>query len=256
MSISGLPNGAFRNGTALAWDGNNYMYALGGARYSDADRRVFYRYTISNDSWIQLADTPGPQGPGDAMTWSGYDGYIYAIIGSNQHGTMFARYNPQNNSWEPRTSPPAGTDDGCSLVWTGGTYLYALRGEYYESSPLRDFWRYDIVNDSWSSMEDIPEAGGVGDGGSLLWVGNWLPTQSDYIYALSGNDYLETPGNNYYRYSISGHSWGQLADIPYPIGYYNGNRLGFAAGKIHYWQGTTSGYTGGGKKFCMYEFPT
>jgi len=32
--------------------------------------------------------------------------------------------------------------------------------------------------------------------------------------------------------------------------------LGFAAGNIHYWQGTTSAYYGGGKKFCMYEFPT
>lgn len=255
LSVSGLPTGVFRNGTALAWNQSNYIYALCGARYEDSNRRLFYRYTISTNRWTQLANTPGPQGAGDAMTWSGYDGYIYAIIGSNRHGTIFARYNPGNNSWEPRASPPAGTDDGCSLVWTGGTYLYALRGEYLETSPIRDFWRYDIVNNSWTPKAQIPATGGVGDGGSLIWVGNWLPSQSNYIYALAGGDCWESPGNDYYRYSISSNSWQQLADIPYPITYYNGNRLGFASNHIYYWQGTTSGYTGGGKKFCMYEFP-
>jgi hypothetical protein len=255
MSVTGLPTGAFRNGTALAWDNGDYIYALCGARYSDADRRLFFRYTISTDSWTQLENTPGPQGAGDAITWSGYDGYIYAILGSSSHGTIFARYDPANNTWETRASPPAGTDDGCSLVWTGGAYLYALRGEYLETVPLRDFWRYDIVNDTWTTMADIPEAGGVGDGGSLIWVGNWLPEHGDYIYALGGGSCWEDPGDNYYRYSISSDSWEQLASIPYPITDYNGPRLGFAAGNIYYWQGTPSDYPGGGKRFCMYEFP-
>jgi len=256
LSVSGLPTGAFRNGTAICWDSGNYVYALCGARYEDADRRLFYRYTISTDSWTQLANTPGPQGAGDAITWSGYDSYVYSIIGSNTHGTVFARYNPSSGLWETRASPPGGTDDGCSLVWTGGTYLYALRGEYLETTPLRDFWRYDIVNNSWSSMADIPEPEGVGDGGSLLWPGNWLSAQSNYIYALSGGDpYPEQPGYHFYRYSISNNSWQQLADIPYGITDYNGGRLGFAAGHIYYWQGMSASYPGGGKKFCMYEFP-
>jgi len=79
-------------------------------------------------------------------------------------------------------------EDGASLVWTGGDYLYALSGEYLETTPVQDFWRYDIVSDSWTTMAPIPENGGVGDGGSLLWVGNWLPAHADYIYALGGGD--------------------------------------------------------------------
>ncbi len=256
MSITGLPTGAFRNGTALEWDNSDYIYALGGARYSDADRRLFFRYSISDDNWTQMVDTPGPQGAGDAITWSGYDGYIYAILGSSGHGTVFARYDATNNTWENKTSPPADTDDGASLAWTGGAYLYALRGEYIETEPLRDFWRYDIVNDNWATMENIPEEGGVGDGGSMIWVGNWLPEHSDYIYGLGGGSCWEDAGENYYRYSISNDSWEKLADIPYPIGYYVGNRLGFANDHIYYWQGTPSAYPGGGKKFSMYEFPT
>ena len=254
VSVQGLPAGVFRNGTALAWDGDDAIYALTGARYSDADRRDFYRYTVSTDSWTRLADTPGAQGAGDAVTWSGYDGYTYAILGSSGHGTLFARYDPSGNTWASLAFPPAGTDDGCSLVWAGGTDLYALRGEYDETNPIRDFWRYDMIGGAWSSRADSPETGGVGDGASLVWVGGWLPGQSDYLYALGGGSCWEDPGYGYYRYSVSGDTWESLADIPYPVGDYNGNRLGFAAGHIHYWQGTPAGYTGGGDRFGLYEF--
>ena len=255
MSVAGLPTGAFRSGTALAWDNSDYIYALAGARYSDSNRRLFFRYSISGDSWTQMADTPGPQGAGDAITWSGHDGYVYALIGSGVHGTTFARYNPASNNWEARTSPPAGVEDGASLVWTGGDYLYALRGEYLETTPVQDFWRYDIVSDSWTTMTPIPENGGVSDGGSLLWVGNWLPAHADYIYALGGGDCWENPGDGFYRYIISADTWERLTSIPYPVGYYVGNRLGFADGHIYYWQGNPSEFYGGGRKFCVFEFP-
>ncbi|MEM2619168.1 MAG: hypothetical protein QW356_06765 [Candidatus Hadarchaeales archaeon] len=182
-----LPAGTFRNGTCLAWDGGSYLYALAGARYDDTDRRIFLRYSISGNTWEYLENTPGPQGAGDALCWSGYDNRVYAVLGSKEHGTVFARYDPSTSSWELKTSPPGGTDDGCSLAWAGGRYLYALRGEYYESSPLRDFWRYDMETDTWTSLSPIPDPGGVGDGGSLLWV----PDQPDYLYALGGGSFDE-----------------------------------------------------------------
>lgn len=101
MNVSGLPIGAFRNGAALAWDHGNYIYALLGARYSveDDERCLFYRYGIINESWEQLADTPHAQGAGNALTWSGHDNQIYALLGSNGHSTAFACYNASNGSW-------------------------------------------------------------------------------------------------------------------------------------------------------------
>lgn len=80
VSISGLPTGAFRNGAALAWDSDDYIYALLGARYKaeDDERSLFYRYSITNESWERRTDSPHAQGAGDAITWSGYDGYIYS----------------------------------------------------------------------------------------------------------------------------------------------------------------------------------
>jgi len=49
MNTSGLTTGAFRNGAALAWDYSDYIYSLMGARYSDTNRRLLYRYSISKE---------------------------------------------------------------------------------------------------------------------------------------------------------------------------------------------------------------
>ncbi len=252
MNVAGLDPGTFRNGTALAWDHGDTIYALAGARYSDPNRRVFLSYDIPGDSWTTLETTPGPQGAGDAMTWSGYDGYLYAIMGSNSHGTVFARYDPDAGSWALRQPPPQDTDDGCSLVWTGDAYLYAFQGELIEDQPSRIFWRYDMESDTWLQMADVPDVGGVSDGGSLLWIGHCQPWQSDYIYALGGGSYAEESGDGFYRYTISTDTWEELANILYPIGYYVGSRLGFAEESIYCWQGSSRSYPGGGTKFCSY----
>ena len=254
MNTSGLPIGAFRNGAALTWDYDDYIYALLGGKYSDSNRTLFYCYDISNDNWEQLIDTPHAQGAGDAITWSGYDNQIYAILGSKEHGTSFASYNLSDNSWNALPLNPnwTTTDDGASLVWAGGEYLYALRGEWQETVPCQDFARYHIPTKTWENMSSIPESEGVGDGGSLLWVNNY----PDYIYALGGNSCLEVPGYNFSRYSISSDSWEDLEPIPCPVGNYVGNRLGFADGNIYYWQGTptTEKWICGGNAFYMFEF--
>jgi uncharacterized membrane protein len=244
----------FKNGTCMAWDNGNYIYVLFGGSYSDTGgkaRHYFYRYNISNNTWENLENTPGSlgQGAGDAITWvpggaiGDNENYIFAIIGQKDAGTNFLRYTISSNTWVSRASPPGRTDDGCSLVWTGGTYLYALRGEYNETSPCYDFWRYDIVNNTWENRAPIPAyphdngSGGVGDGGSLLWIGG---SHSDYIYALSGNQCYPEPiwDNRFYRYTISTNSWERLGDLPKGVGDQNGPRLGFSGDKIYCWRGT------------------
>ena len=259
MNTSGLPTGAFRNGAALAWDNEDYIYALLGARYKaeDDNRSLFYRYSIANDSWGRVADTPHAQGAGDAITWSDYDGYIYAIAGNKDRKSMFAYYNVSDGSWNELPFNPnwTSTDDGASLVWTGGEYLYALRGEWQEGNPNQDFARFHIPTKTWENLSPIPESEGVGDGASLLWIGSWLSEYKDYIFALGGGSCLEDPGYNFYGYSISSNNWEQLEPIPCPIGYYVGNRLGLANGNIYYWQGTPTKekWVCGGDAFYMFE---
>jgi hypothetical protein len=171
-------NDTFKTGTALAWDSSNCIYAFYGTATPDS-RRWFYRYNISSNSWEPLANTTTDQGEGNTITWVGVDNCIYATIGGEQRPTYFVRYDPSTNSWtDGPADPPAGMGDGASLVWTGGNLLYALRGEYSESSPLYDFWRYNLTDDTWTAMANVPATprdggiGGVGDGGvtSLCWA--------------------------------------------------------------------------------------
>lgn len=188
MNTSGLPSGAFRNGMSMAWDRDDHIYALFGGRYSDSNRTLFYRYSITNDVWEQLTDTPHAQGAGDAITWSEHDDQVYALIGSNKHKTKFARYS--YDLWELLNFSDSNwtcTDDGASLASVGG-YLYALRGEYDEHDPNGNFARYHIPTAKWEDMRPIPEGNGsgVGDGGSLLYIGDWMSEHNDHVFALGG----------------------------------------------------------------------
>jgi hypothetical protein len=200
---------------------------------------------------------------GAATAWSGYDGQIYAISGNKNRKSMFARYDSSINSWNELPFNPnwTSTDDGASLVWTGGEYLYALRGEWLETVPNQDFARFHIPTKSWEDMKPIPESGGVGDGASLLRIGNWLSEYcdyNDYIFALGGGgsgEEGEAPGYNFYHYSISQDEWKESEQIPCPVGNYVGNRLGFADGHIYYWQGALGTWDCDGAAFYMLELP-
>jgi len=254
---------AFKTGTTLAWDFGDYIYTLYGAATVDS-RRWFYRYNIALDSWEALTNTTADQGEGDAMTWVGADNCIYATIGGEQRATYFMRYDPSADSWsDTPADPPEGMGDGASIVWAGGDFLYALRGEDDEVSPLCDFWRYSLIDDVWTAIASIPAdahsggGGGVGDGGSLLYAGFWLSDYENYIYALSGNQANpdSIPDNRTYRYSISLNNWERLADLPFGVGYYVGCRLGYADGNIYAWQGTPSTWPGEGDDLAKYELP-
>lgn len=256
-----------RTGTVLAWDNGDYIYALMG-NSTTTTNHYFYRYSISRNSWTALADTGGEQGEGDSMAWVKIGGkeYIYATTRGEQRPTYLERYSISDGTWEYMIPPPAGMGDGASMVWDGGNYLYVLRGEDLETSPTYDFWRYDLTNNTWSSLENIPASphsggrGGVGDGGSLVYPGLWDPRQADYIYAMSGNQcYPEKPkpiyDNRFYRYTISTDSWELMAETPYPVGNYVGCRLAYAGGKIYWWQGSPSTVEGGGNAFARYTPP-
>ncbi|MBA7613695.1 hypothetical protein ES703_20951 [subsurface metagenome] len=249
-----------KNGTCFAWDNGDYLYALLGASYGDHTalaRYYFYRYSIPDNNWEQLENTPGPQGAGDAITWvpgsalGTQTDWIYVTLGTRWGSlqTTFSRYNINGDNWETLTYNPHwvgdGSDDGSSLVWTGGDYLYALQGEAWESYACYDFWRYNIISNTWEEKENIPAyphsygSGGVGDGGTLLWVGGEF---GDYIYALSGNQAAPEPiwDKRFYRYTISTNTWQRLGDMPGGVGDQNGPRLGLVRGsgsKIYSWRG-------------------
>lgn len=253
-SVAGLEVGQFRTGTALAADGAGSIYALCGGRYEDVNRTAFLGYDVSADAWRRLPDTPRAQGAGDALTWCGRNKVLYALVGSAKHNgghSSFLAYDPTKGTWTELAAPWQSTDDGAALAWTGDQYIYALRGEFDETVPHGDFARYDIATGVWQPLPDMPVTAGVGDGGSLLYPGLWDQTQTASLIAFSGNSASEEPGYDVFTYSFADGEWQSAGRVPCPAGFYVGNRLGYAADMIYYWQGspTTEKWICGGKGF-------
>jgi len=86
---------------------------------------------------------------------------------------------------------------GGALAYDGSDYIYAFRGD-----DAKDFWRYSISGNSWTSMANAPEK--VKEGGALAYDGG------DFVYALRGNK----DAKDFWRYSVSGDSWQALTDAP------------------------------------------
>jgi len=118
-------------------------------------------------------------------------------------------------------------------VINNGKYIYVMMQRNTESTTY--FMSYDPTSNTWKNINDIPAP--VGNGGFPLWIGYYDSSYSDLIFALDGNGCNGTPGYNFTVYHISTDSWEELEDLPYPEGYYVGNRLAYARGMVFYWQG-------------------
>ena len=250
--VSGLEAGQFRSGTALASDGAGLIYALGGGRYEDTSRTAFLAYDSTGKVWRHLASTPYAQGAGDALAWCGRNALLYALVGSARHNggrSCFLAYDPTTDTWTKLAEPWPNTDDGAALAWTGDEYIYALRGEYEEVEPHGDFARFNVTTGAWQALQDLPILGGVGDGGSLLYVGQWEQTQTGSLIAFAGNSASEEPGYGVFSYRLAQAEWSSEGNVPCPAGFYVGNRLGYASGSVYYWQGspTSAKWICGGK---------
>lgn len=287
LSTEDLPDGAFRSGTALAWDRDpeGYIYALLGGRTpenGDPNRRLFFRYDLEDDEWEELPPTPAAQGVGNALVYVEFaeTEKLYAFLGSKDHETdlegsvhhtVLAVFDAQSQTWKILNSNPEwkeqGTDEGAALVWDGFDMLYAFQGEVVDlksrsSFSLARFAVYSISTGKWIQLEDNPERGqdsgcGIAKGASLAYLGEEQSDQSDFIYALGGACVDESPGRNFYRYQISENSWETLTEIPCPVGFYNGDRFFVFEEDLYYWQGSpqTSRFICGGDDVFKLELP-
>ena len=224
ISVTGLPYGSWAirepfpasigPGASLAYLGGDRIYALrgGGSRH-------FRYYSISANSWSNLANTPEVVQRGGALVYGGGN-YLYALRGRNTDD--FWRYNISTNTWSVMDDTPNRVVQGGELVWTGGNTIYAFRGG------REDFWAYDITSDSWSNLTDAPAR--VAYGSDLVYTGG------NYIYALRGRN-----SRDFWRYTISTDSWISLQNAPANVN--NGGALAYySGGYIYAFQGTTTAF--------------
>jgi len=276
----------------MCWDHGNYIYAVPGGAYSDAQRKVVYlfcRYNIATNTWEFLPRTPMWQGPGDSLVWvqSGANEYIYAWLGTTSNGggggmaAELWRFNISTMSWDSnflkhvrgytaygqvadseQRDNGYGADDGCNLVWTGGDNIYFTPGSYNETLPKdqeRIFLRYSIQGNTFTPLASPPDTGngGIDDCGSMVYPGS-----GDYIYVIKGGDDApqgggSTPSVIFWRYKISNNIWETLTPLSYGVGDVNGCRIGYAGGgKIYYWVGPNNAVSGGSSNRGLYVYGT
>jgi hypothetical protein len=180
-----------REGSALAWAGEDRLFALRG--YVN---NTFWRYSTTDNAWTQAANTPGNVYAAGSLVWTGGD-HLFALRGGG--GTIgfdFYKYSITGNSWTTVAPTPAVVSRaGAALVWAGADSVYALRGDNNIN-----FWHYSTTENVWTAKANTP--GGVKEGGALVWTGG------DHIYAFQGRT------ASFWRYSISGNSWQSRANLP------------------------------------------
>jgi uncharacterized repeat protein (TIGR01451 family) len=144
------PPGGTGDGASLVWTGGDYLYALRGEFLEDKPLCDFWRYSISKNEWVSLAEVPakphdggvGGVGDGASLLYIGFwmpdqKDYIYALSGNQAYpetpspipDKRFYRYTISMNFWEQLPDLPFGVGDyvGCRLGYADGN-IYAWQG--------------------------------------------------------------------------------------------------------------------------------
>lgn len=187
----------FYYGSSLSFDEDRYIYALPG------NDDAFYRYDTQNNQWTTLPNAEfGNPNEGDGQrayrgSDSAYDGVnaIYALQGN--YYPYFAKYTINDNEdrgesaneWVPLAQAPVGSYTGGCMAYDSETdAIFIATGNY-----RRNFYKYDVVTDTWTQLQDSPSA--VEYGGSMDVV-------DGYIYTLRGYN-----STLFYRFNIEENSW-------------------------------------------------
>ncbi|WP_128700698.1 DUF2341 domain-containing protein [Candidatus Velamenicoccus archaeovorus] len=177
-------------GAALAYDGNDVIYALVGG-----NRKEFYAYQISTNTWYAKKNISAAVGYGGALVVVPSISKAFAFCGNGS--SVFYRYNiptgiAEAGSWSAVESTPFAVGIGASLVYPGsGNLVYGSAGGGSTS-----FAKFDVnaSSNAWVSLQNCPFA--------LSWYSDVVwPGTGDYLYAWNG-------GSRYFaRYYISSDTW-------------------------------------------------
>jgi N-acetylneuraminic acid mutarotase len=143
-------------------------------------------------------------------------------------------FDPSPNTWTPITSLPtrlthAGVAvDGSNVYVVGGYVGTAGKTGYEQTFGVKQVWRYNVDDDGWASMPDLPK--GLAGGGAAV-VGRTL-------HSFGGNDTNRQDVGDHYVLNLddTGAGWKTAAAMPDPRSHFGtvvlGNRI-YAIGGQH-----------------------
>ena len=181
----------------------NYMYCFGNenGNYGQA-------LNLTTDAWE--ASTPAPLG---------YDNWAGLATGSDFY--LIGRYDGNLGADVQRFTPTGGGPTGAwaamapyptvicgeAAAWDGGNYIYGAGGLDATFLQTTAAYRYDIANNSWSSIASMP--------GVMGWCGGAYV--NDKFHVMGGTDFA----TQHYAYDPVANTWATMAPLPQPVYFAN-----------------------------------
>ena len=234
-------------------DGKVYM-GLGQAPWGDGARE-FYQYDIATDTYTSVGLIPLSSNTNTSL-WTdlvsfSYQGKGYVIVaqGDFNGDVVVMEFNPDDLSWVQKSDFPGTATTGMTHFILDG-FAYIGMGDQSGLSgysTVKDFWKYDIVNDTWTSLSDFPEEGrrdAIGfiyDGKGYIGFG--------YKNDFNTGGFINFP--SIWEYNVMNDEWVEIESFPIAFshkGYH------FIFGNKFYFGGGYGSDFGNLRDFFRYEF--
>ncbi len=155
--------------------------------------------------WSEASDLPSSTRERTASFVIG--DHIYVVggrISSGQNTSQNLVYNTLTDTWISKANIPGVTRRN-AVGFSDGQYGYVGLG-YDGAGNLLDFWRYDPVNNEWSSIADFP-----GEGGS--WATSVFLQGKGYVM-FGGDSDLDNYSNEIWEYTPDTDTWILKTTLP------------------------------------------
>jgi N-acetylneuraminic acid mutarotase len=161
----------------------------------------WWEYNIETDSWRQLPDLPGPERHHPYHFAVG--GSVYVGLGHGAGMTIYQdwyRWDLSSETWEIMQNLPAEARVAGTQLNSGDRgFILSGDGDDHSTMETGEFWEYDYMTDSWSSLPAHPG------------VSRWAPGSfviGDTVYFTSGEVRQGNPDaglkNDLWRFALEG----------------------------------------------------
>ena len=186
MATNGAPD--VRHSATAVWTGSQVLIWGGigsvltngfwGDYYADINLNTGARYSPAGNSWSSITTANAPLArSGHTAIWAGGRMTIWGGFGDTGGLNTGGRYDPVANTWTTTTTASAPlARGGHRAVWTG-TQMLVWGGQNNPNYP--SLWfdagsRYNITNDTWTSVAATPSSGdpGARQRATAVWTGS------------------------------------------------------------------------------------
>jgi N-acetylneuraminic acid mutarotase len=128
----------------------------------------FWMWDTAKDFWTKLSSFPGSPRIGAVSFVINGKGYMGCGYNGSTKLKDFWEFNPADNSWTQKADfahDGISTDDKSrygAIAFTLGNYGYVGTGKGNDDNNMRDFYKYDPSNDSWTQIASMGGDGRMG----------------------------------------------------------------------------------------------